>query len=92
MAIPIPCTTPTEISRKSIALYYYTSTWSALKREHTTQFRARPDQGDKKLDVMVPVTEFLDDITPPSSATPPRQAGPVAAVEGVTGPAKAKSP
>jgi Rps23 Pro-64 3,4-dihydroxylase Tpa1-like proline 4-hydroxylase len=61
---PHPVHHPQGVSRKSIALYYYTSTWSALKREHTTQFRPRPGQGDK-VDTEVHVSELLQDITPP---------------------------
>ncbi len=55
---------PHGISRKSIALYYYTSTWGADKREHTTQFRARAGTGDK-FDWSTTVRETLFDLTPP---------------------------
>jgi len=61
---PQPVNHPKNISRKSIALYYYTSTWSAAKREHTTQFKPRPGHADK-VDMQVKVSEFLLDITPP---------------------------
>jgi hypothetical protein len=43
---PDPIAHPDGVSRKSIALYYYTATWSADRREHTTQFRGRPGLGD----------------------------------------------
>jgi Rps23 Pro-64 3,4-dihydroxylase Tpa1-like proline 4-hydroxylase len=55
---------PAGISRRSIALYYYTATWSAAKRDHTTQFRVRPGAEDKR-DWKVGLNEFIADITPP---------------------------
>jgi hypothetical protein len=55
---------PDGITRKSIALYYYTSTWSDLKRDHTTQFKVRPGTEDKK-DWRVSVQETIADILPP---------------------------
>lgn len=42
---PQPIAEPTGRSRKSIALYYYTATWSDQKA-HTTLFRARPGTSD----------------------------------------------
>jgi hypothetical protein len=61
---PQPVNHPQQVSRKSIALYYYTSTWSELKREHTTQFRARPG-GPDKVDLQVRLSELARDVTPP---------------------------
>jgi Rps23 Pro-64 3,4-dihydroxylase Tpa1-like proline 4-hydroxylase len=61
---PDPVNHPERISRKSIALYYYTSTWSASKRDHTTQFRARSGTADK-VDWNTALREFAIDITPP---------------------------
>jgi Rps23 Pro-64 3,4-dihydroxylase Tpa1-like proline 4-hydroxylase len=61
---PNPVQHPMHISRKSIALYYYTSTWSAMKREHTTQFRPRRGEADK-VDIRVGLSELLVDLTPP---------------------------
>ncbi|HEX4180765.1 MAG TPA: 2OG-Fe(II) oxygenase [Caulobacteraceae bacterium] len=61
---PRPVNHPKGVSRKSIALYYYTATWSAAKREHTTQFKPRPGQTDK-VDTQVRISELLADITPP---------------------------
>jgi hypothetical protein len=55
---------PAGISRKSIALYYYTATWSAAKRDHTTQFRVRAGTEDKR-DWKVGLTELAADLTPP---------------------------
>ncbi len=61
---PNPIAHPAGITRKSIALYYYTSTWSDLKREQTTQFKARKGTGDK-IDVEVKSRELIADLTPP---------------------------
>jgi hypothetical protein len=55
---------PKGVSRKSIALYYYTSTWSDLKREHTTQFRVRKGTGDKP-DIAIGRKELVADLLPP---------------------------
>lgn len=43
---PQPVAHPDGISRKSIALYYYTSTWSDELVEKNTQFHARPGTTD----------------------------------------------
>jgi hypothetical protein len=61
---PNPIKHPLGITRKSIALYYYTSTWSDIKREHTTQFRVRPGSGDRR-DVQTRAKELALDLTPP---------------------------
>ena len=61
---PNPVAAPGGRSRKSIALYYYTSTWSDEKRSHTTQFRARRGTGDKP-DLSVRARELALDLTPP---------------------------
>lgn len=55
---------PQGIPRRSIALYYYTSTWSDEKREHTTQFQTRPGSADKK-DYQVRNDEMLSEFLPP---------------------------
>jgi hypothetical protein len=55
---------PKGITRKSIALYYYTSTWSDLKRDHTTQFKVRPGTADKR-DWRVGLKEAVADLLPP---------------------------
>lgn len=55
---------PLGESRKSIALYYYTSTWSNTKRAHTTQFQVRPGTRDKT-DWSVKVRAWKDDLLPP---------------------------
>ena len=61
---PEPIQHPEGISRRSIALYYYTATWSDELRSRTTQFKARPDSGDK-FDMAVWVSEMIQDILPP---------------------------
>ena len=55
---------PHGVTRKSIALYYYTSTWSDAKREHTTQFRVRRGSADK-VDAAVRGRELIADVVPP---------------------------
>jgi len=61
---PEPINHPERVPRRSIALYYYTSTWNADQREHTTQFQVRPGTADK-LDWRVKAVETLYDVTPP---------------------------
>ncbi len=61
---PHPVNHPEGRSRKSIALYYYTATWSDEKRGHTTQFRTRPGTGDQK-DWAVRREELVADFIPP---------------------------
>lgn len=61
---PQPINHPAGQSRKSIALYYYTATWDGSKREHTTQFRSRPDTSDAT-DWSIKGRELLADLLPP---------------------------
>ena len=61
---PQPINHPNGGSRRSIALYYYTSTWNDTKASKTTQFYARPHTHDR-MDWNVRANEFLNDITPP---------------------------
>jgi hypothetical protein len=61
---PRPVSHPQGLSRKSLALYYYTATWEASKRKHTTQFRARPGSRDG-IDWRVRVAETVADLVPP---------------------------
>jgi hypothetical protein len=44
---PQPINHPEGVSRKSIALYYYTSTWADDKMSHSTLFHVRPGSEDK---------------------------------------------
>jgi hypothetical protein len=61
---PQPVNHPAGITRKSIALYYYTATWTGDEREHTTQFKARPQSVDR-FDWAVWRRELATDLTPP---------------------------
>jgi 2-oxoglutarate-Fe(II)-dependent oxygenase superfamily protein len=61
---PDPINHPDRIARKSIALYYYTSTWTDSKRDHTTQFQVRPGTNDKT-DWQVTLKETIADLLPP---------------------------
>ena len=61
---PQPIAHPDGISRKSIALYYYTATWDGSKRAHTTQFQVRPGHNDKR-DWRIKINEMKDDLLPP---------------------------
>jgi len=61
---PQPIAHPAGTSRKSIALYYYTSTWKETDRAVTTQFKVRPGTGDKT-DWTVKTNEFIGEYFPP---------------------------
>lgn len=64
---PAPIDHPEGISRKSIALYYYTSTWDDSKRSRTTQFQVRPGSSDRR-DWRVKAHEVADEFLPPFAA------------------------
>ena len=61
---PNPVRHPGNISRRSIALYYYTATWADEKKEHTTRFQARPGSKDS-VDWSNKLREFARDYVPP---------------------------
>ena len=61
---PEPVNHPDGEARQSIALYYYTPTWDATRKEHTTLFKPRPGSTDKK-DRLVARQAFMQDIIPP---------------------------
>lgn len=61
---PTPVNHPGGMPRRSIALYYYTATWTGANRDHTTQFRARPNSADK-VDWRIKAVEMVADVTPP---------------------------
>ncbi len=61
---PQPVEHPSGVSRKSIALYFYTATWTPVIPEHTTQFQLRP--GDqKKADWRAGARGIVADVLPP---------------------------
>lgn len=62
---PEPVNHPDGKPRQSIALYYYTATWSDTHKPHTTHFQARPNTTDKP-DWKVTRQEFVRDILPPA--------------------------
>jgi Rps23 Pro-64 3,4-dihydroxylase Tpa1-like proline 4-hydroxylase len=61
---PEPVNHPKGISRRSIALYYYTATWDKSRRERSTQFKVRPGSADQ-FDFGVRFQEIAAEITPP---------------------------
>jgi 2OG-Fe(II) oxygenase superfamily len=61
---PQPVNHPSNVPRRSIALYYYTATWDGTKSEHTTQFRPRQATADK-VDWDVRSNELAEDLLPP---------------------------
>ncbi len=62
---PEPVNHPDGKPRQSIALYYYTATWSDARKPHTTQFQPRPNTIDK-LDRKIARQEFVKDMLPPA--------------------------
>jgi hypothetical protein len=61
---PEPVNHPMGTSRRAIALYYYTATWDKSCREHSTQFKVRPNSTDQ-FDFSVRIQEIADQIMPP---------------------------
>lgn len=61
---PEPVNHPEGTSRKSIALYYYTATWTPQRRKHTTLFKPRPGTADTP-DREIARRAFVEDIIPP---------------------------
>jgi len=61
---PQPVNHPEGVSRKSIALYYYTSTWDEQRVAKTTQFQPRPGTGDR-FDWGVKADEVIKEYLPP---------------------------
>ncbi|WP_299553842.1 2OG-Fe(II) oxygenase [uncultured Tateyamaria sp.] len=61
---PEPVNHPEGEARQSIALYYYTATWDATRKEHTTLFKPRPGSKDKA-DRLVARRALIQDILPP---------------------------
>lgn len=61
---PEPVNHPNGKPRLSIALYYYTATWSAARKSHTTLFKPRPGTVDE-VDWMVKRRAALEAVMPP---------------------------
>ena len=61
---PNPVNHPNNLSRLSIALYYYSATWNNTKKYHTTKFQIRPNTIDK-YDWLFNFKLIIIDITPP---------------------------
>ena len=61
---PEPVNHPDGKSRKSIALYYYTATWSGSRKANTTKFHVRPNSADEP-DRKIARHEFVKDLLPP---------------------------
>ena len=62
---PEPVNHPDGKPRQSIALYYYTATWSDTRKAHTTHFQPRPNSKDEP-DRLVARQEFVQDLIPPA--------------------------
>jgi len=61
---PEPVSHPDGQPRMSIALYYYTATWDATRKSHTTLFKPRPGTADQS-DRRIARQEMLADVLPP---------------------------
>lgn len=61
---PEPVNHPDGQPRMSIALYYYTATWDATRKSHTTRFKPRPGKIDQS-DRQIARQELLADLLPP---------------------------
>lgn len=61
---PEPVNHPAGEPRLSIALYYYTATWDASRKAHSTLFKPRPGTVDET-DRLVARRAFVQDILPP---------------------------
>ncbi|MEL6997631.1 MAG: 2OG-Fe(II) oxygenase [Pseudomonadota bacterium] len=63
---PDPTTSPEQIFRRSIALYYYTAVDPTIAvQARTTQFKPRPGSADKRPPVSIRLKELAWDLTPP---------------------------
>ena len=61
---PEPVNHPDGLPRQSIALYYYTATWSEGREEHSTLFKPRPGSRDTS-EARASRERFIKKITPP---------------------------
>lgn len=63
---PDPLTTPDGVTRRSIALYYYTAPEDGMLPEYrTTDFQPRPGSQDKKKSSKETLIALARDVTPP---------------------------
>lgn len=63
---PEPTTSPPDVYRRSMALYYYTSYGASInEKARTTDFRVRPGSQDKRPPMKTRAREIMDDLTPP---------------------------
>ena len=69
---PDPVAHPDGTPRRSIALYYYTSTWADDRVQKTTQFKVRKGSEDR-VDWRVKTNETLEEILPPILMRPTRK-------------------
>lgn len=61
---PEPVSHPDGLSRRSLALYYYTATWDDTRQRHTTIFKGRPGTKDAS-GFGDQVNRVVDDVLPP---------------------------
>ncbi len=61
---PEPINNPNGDPRMSIALYYFTATWDATRKSHTTLFKPRPGTADQ-FDRKIARQQFIGDVLPP---------------------------
>ena len=61
---PEPVAHPEGEPRRSMALYYYTATWDATRREHSTVFKGRPGSKDAS-GLPDRIDRIIDDVLPP---------------------------
>lgn len=63
---PDPTTSPPNVYRRSIALYYFTALdGTEAPQARTTDFRARPNSKDHRPPISVRAKEIVRDLTPP---------------------------
>ena len=62
---PEPVNHPGGEPRQSIALYYYTATWDASRKAHSTIFKPRPGSADET-DRLMARRAMVQDILPPA--------------------------
>ncbi len=61
---PEPVNHPEGLSRRSLALYYYTATWDETRQKHSTIFKGRPGTEDAS-GLPDKINRVIDDVLPP---------------------------